>query len=341
MRRNSDRRLLIFTLTAVVVAIVVATSAVAGALGRSTASTASPGGVRAGVVVVGTRLLGGGVAAGTGIVLTSSGEVLTNNHVIRGATAIRVTVPSNHHTYTATVAGYSVSRDVALLRLKNASGLRTVSIGTSGSLRVGDRVVAVGNAGGTGVLTTKTGKILALERAISVSDDQGASNRLTGLIESSAPLRPGDSGGPLLSGTKVVGLDAAASRDFIVHGSGDSFTIPIETAIAVSKQVHTGQTSSTVHVGPTAFLGVVIGDAGQGAAGALIETVAQGSPADRAGLESGDVVVTFAGRRVTSADRLRSLVLAQAPGKVVKLTWIDRFTGSNSATVKLASGPPQ
>lgn len=338
MRRQPDRRLVTFTVAAVVAAVVVATSAVAGAFGRS---TAPPGSVRAGVVVVDTRLLGGGVAAGTGVVLTSSGEVLTNNHVIRGATAIRVTVPASHRSYTATVAGYSVSRDIALLRLKNASGLRTVSVGTSRSVGVGERVTAVGNAGGTGVLTTKSGKVLALGRAITVSDDQGATNRLTGLIESSAPLRPGDSGGPLLRATKVIGIDAAASRDFIVHGGGDSFTIPIETAISVVAQVHTAHTSSIVHVGPTAFLGVVIGDADQGVAGALIESVATGTPADRAGLASGDVVVTFAGHRVTSANRLRSLVLAQAPGKVVKISWIDRFTGSQSALVKLASGPPQ
>jgi S1-C subfamily serine protease len=338
MPGRTDRRLFIFTLTAVVVAIVVATSAVSGAFGRSAAPAA---GVRTGVVVVNTRLLGGGVAAGTGIVLTSSGEVLTNNHVIRGATAIRVTVPSTHRTYTATVAGYSVPKDVALLLLKNAHGLSTVSTGSSTSVRIGDRVSAVGNAGGTGVLTTKTGKIVALKRAITVSDDQGGSNRLNGLIESNAPLRPGDSGGPLLSGTKVIGIDAAASRDFVFHGGGDGFAIPIETAISVANSVDAGQASATVHIGPTALLGVLIRDVGQGATGALVTGVAPRSPAARAGLGAGDVIVTFAGHRVTSPTRLRSLVLAQTPGKVVKVTWIDRFTDSNSATVKLAAGPPQ
>ena len=164
-----------------------------------------------------------------------------------------------------------------------------------------------------------------------------------GLIESNAPLRPGDSGGPLLRGTKVIGIDAAASRDFVFHGGGgdgDGFAIPIETGITVAKSVDAGQATATVHVGPTAFLGVVIGDAGQGA-GALVQSVATRSPAARAGLGSGDVIVGFAGHRVTSPNRLRSLVLAQAPGKVVKLTWIDQYTGSKSATVKLAAGPPQ
>jgi len=340
MPGRTDRRLFIFTLTAVVVAIVVGASTVSGAFGRSTSSSA---GVRTGVVVVNTRLLDGVAAAGTGIVLTSSGEVLTNNHVIRGATVIRVTVPSTHRTYAATVAGYSVSKDVALLLLKNAHGLSTASIGDSGSVSVGDHVTAVGNAGGTGVLTTKVGKVLALKRAITVSDEQGASNRLTGLIESSAPLRPGDSGGPLLSGTRVIGIDAAASRNFVVQGGGggDAFTIPIETAIRVASNVSAGQASATVHVGPTAFLGVVIGDADQGPAGALVTDVATPSPAARAGLGAGDVIVTFAGHRVISADRLRSLVLTQAPGKFVKVAWIDQYAGSNSATVKLAAGPPQ
>ena len=342
MPGRTDRRLFAFVLAAMVVAIVVAASTVSGAFGGSTSTSSPAAGVRTGVVVVNTRLLRGGVAAGTGMVLTSSGEVLTNNHVIRGATAIRVTVPSTHRTYAATVAGYSVSKDVALLMLKNAHGLSTVSIGRSGSVSVGDHVTAVGNAGGTGVLTTKTGKVLALRRAITVSDDLGDTNRLTGLIESSAPLRPGDSGGPLLSGTKVIGLDAAASRTFVFHGGGvgDAFTIPIETAIGVSNNVSAGEASATVHVGPTAFLGVSIEDAGQ-AAGALVRSVSAGSPAERARLGMGDVIVTFAGHRVTSANRLRSLVLAQTPGKVVKVTWIDQYTGSNSASVKLAAGPPQ
>jgi S1-C subfamily serine protease len=205
---------------------------------------------------------------------------------------------------------------------------------------VGDRVTAVGNAGGTGALSLKTGKVLAFGRAITVSDDAGGSNRLSGLIETSAPLRPGDSGGPLLHNGKVIGIDAAASRDFVFSGGGDAFAIPIDTAVSIAKQVDARKASSTVHVGPTAFLGVRLESAGD-SAGAIVYQVTLGSPADRAGLAGGDVIVTFAGHRVTSPDHLRRLVLARSPGQAVKLSWIDQFMASNSATVKLAAGPPQ
>lgn len=323
---------------AVVAALVAGTSVASGALGGAAASTRS---IKTGVVVVNTRLAGGGGAAGTGIVV-SSDEVLTNNHVIRGASAVRVTDPSSGRTFSATVAGYSVSKDIALLDLRDARGLQTAVIGNSETVRVGDAVRAVGNAGGTGVLSTKTGQLTALRRAITVSDDEGGSSRLAGLIETSAPLRPGDSGGPLLSHGRVVGIDAAASSDFSFEG-GEGYAIPINTAIAIAREIHGGQRSSTVHIGPTAFLGVQLGSGynGQQTTGAVVESVASGSPADRAGLTSGSLITTFAGHRVTSPTSLRNLVLRFSPGRAVRLAWVDNYTGSDSATVRLASGPPQ
>jgi len=341
MTERQRKPLLKIALTAAVVGAVVAGSSVAGAFGGATSST---GGVRAGVVVVNTSLAGGGAAAGTGIALSSSGEVVTNNHVIRGATSIRVTVPSTGRTYAATVAGYSMSEDIALLMLRNAHGLTTASVGNSNSIKVGDQVTAVGNAGGAGVLSTKTGKLVGLQRAITVSDDEGGSSRLTGLIETSAPLQPGDSGGPLLSHGQVVGIDAAASSSFSFRGSGEGFAIPIDTAIDIAKQIDARHASSVVHIGPTAFLGVGLGQTGyngQATTGAIVEYVASGSPADKAGLAAQDLITSFAGHRVTSPRNLRNLVLRLSPGRIVKLTWIDQYTGSNSATVRLVSGPPQ
>jgi len=322
---------------ATAVALIAGSSAAFGAL---TGGAASPRTAKTGVVVVNTRLAGGGAAAGTGIVVASD-EVLTNNHVIRGASAVRVVDPSTGRSYAAKVVGYSVAKDVALLDLPNASGLRTASIGTSSALHVGDSVTAVGNAGGTGVLTVKRGALTALRRSITVSDDDGGSSRLAGLIETSAPLRPGDSGGPLLRNVQVVGMDAAASAGFSFQG-GDGYAIPIDTAIAVGKQVHAGKRSSTVHVGPTAFLGVQLATSSYGqSSGALVEGVASGSPADRVGIPSGALITRFAGHRVTSPTRLRNLVLRYAPGNAVKVAWIDNYTGSDTATVRLASGPPQ
>jgi len=330
-------------------AAVAATAALAGAFAAGSAiafgsASASPAArsPKTGVVVVNTRLYGGGAAAGTGIVLTSSGEVVTNNHVIRGASAVRVTDTSTGRSYTATVAGYSVSKDVALLKLANASGLATVSLGNPNALSRGIRVTAVGNAGGTGVLTTKTGRLTGLHESITVSDDEGGSSRLTGVIATSAPLQPGDSGGPLLWQGRVVGIDAAATRSFSIGGSAGGYAIPIDTALAVVHQVEAGKPSSLVHVGPTAFLGVALAPNNSfGQTGALVQDVVPGSPAEKAGIGPDDVIVSFGSRTVTSANGLRSLVLTVSPGRAVRLGWVDQVNGQDSATVRLVSGPPQ
>jgi S1-C subfamily serine protease len=106
-------------------------------------------------------------------------------------------VPGTGHSYKARVVGYDVSADVAVLQASGASNLKTVSLGNSAKVRGGQSVKAVGNAGGTGSLTRALGKVTAVARAITVSDDQGGTEDLTGLIETSAALQAGDSGGPL------------------------------------------------------------------------------------------------------------------------------------------------
>ena len=160
------------------VAIVGAVVAAVLAAGPST--LAAPGAATTGVVTVHTRLAySGGGGAGTGVVLTSSGTVLTNNHVIRGAGSIRVTVPSSGRSYTATVAGYSVSKDIALLELRDAQGLATVRTGNSNTVEVGDRVTAVGNGGGAG-LTTKSGRVTGLGQSITVSRRRRAVHAASG-----------------------------------------------------------------------------------------------------------------------------------------------------------------
>ena len=326
--------------TAIVVVILATGSSAALGLPRATASSARS--ATTGVVVVNTRLYGG-AAAGTGIVLSSSGEVLTNNHVIRGATAIQVKDVSSGRTYTATVTGYSVAKDVALLKLRNAHDLQTAVIGSSSDLEVGDRVTAVGNAGGTGVLTTKSGKLTSLARSITVSDD-GGTTRLKSLIETSAALRPGDSGGPLLLDGRVVGMDAAASLGgWFQSTGGPGYAIPIDSALGIARQIRGGRTSSTVHVGPTAFLGVSLAQAtaGRDISGVVVQDVVPGSPADTAGVGADDVITSFGGQRVSTAARLKNLVLRLSPGRSVRLGWVDDFQGPSSALVRLAAGPPQ
>ena len=133
-----------------------------------------------GVVDVTTTLgYQNGSAAGTGIVLTSTGEVLTNNHVIRGATDLRVIDPSTGKSYAATVVGYSVTRDIAVLQLKGASHLHTVTLGNSATVKVGQKVTAVGNAQGRGgTPASATGKVTAVKRSIVASDETGVSEQL-------------------------------------------------------------------------------------------------------------------------------------------------------------------
>jgi S1-C subfamily serine protease len=309
---------------------------------------AASSGVDAGIVDVG--IVAGyenGAAAGTGIVLSSSGVVLTNNHVIRGATSIRVTNVENGRTYSATVAGYDVSADIAVLRLKNASGLRTIPIADSSRVRVGQSVTAVGNAGGVGgTPAVTTGKVTALSRRITVGEEDGSTAELTGLIQIDAPLQPGDSGGPLLDGRgRVIGIDTAASTGFFFQsGTAEGFAIPINRALALAKQILAGHASRTVHIGPTAFLGVSVAFPSEYLAreerGAIVTDVVPGSPAERAGLRTGDVITSVDGRTISSPTALTTFLFAQAPGASVRLGWTDQVGGAQHASVRLASGPP-
>jgi len=225
------------------------------------------------VDVVSTEGDQGAVAAGTGIVLTSNGTVLTNNHVIRGATSIKVTDVGNGRTYTAKVVGYDASKDVAVIQLQNAHGLTTAALGDSSSVRTGDSVTALGNAGGKGgTPSVAAGSVTALNQSITASDEGSGVNaeQLTGLIETNADIQPGDSGGALVNSYgQVVGMNTAASSGAQFQSeSGQSavqaYAIPIEGAESIAHQIEAGQGSSTVHIGATAFLGIESGGGSSG-----------------------------------------------------------------------------
>lgn len=313
------------------------------ALALLLAAAAPHASAQSGVVIVNTNLAyEHGAAAGTGIVLTSSGEVLTNNHVIRGSTHIRVVVPGTHTAYAATVLGYDLNADVAVLQLQHASGLTTAAIGDSSKLVRGQTVTAVGNAGGTGTLAVTTGRITGLDRTITVNDDQGGSVQLASLVETDAPLRPGDSGGPLLdSARRVIGMDSAASASFTFHDSHDAYAIPINRAVAIARQIVARRGSAQVHIGDTAFLGVQVQQAGLFRPGVVVGGVVSGGPVARAGVVAGDLITDVGGRQVKSAAKLVSALLVHHPGDKVKLVWTNPLTGKHSSTITLASGPPQ
>ena len=199
--------------------IVLALAAVLAAGAARAAARTHAATARAGVVVIDTTLgYEGGEAAGTGMVLTSTGEVLTNNHVIRGATSISVVVPQTGRRYSAVVLGYDVAGDTALLRLKGASGLATVRAGSS--VQPGQPVTGVGNAGGTGTLSTAPGTVTGLGRSITVSDDHGGTQRLRGLIQTSTSLRPWDRGLRPPAAAPRAGRARAEARLARVSGRG-------------------------------------------------------------------------------------------------------------------------
>ncbi len=322
--------------------------------GGSNGSTASPAAaqiasrVDPGIVDVNTRLgYSGGAAAGTGVVLTSSGEVLTNNHVVAGATSISVTDVGNGRTYSATVVGTDPSDDIAVIKLTGASGLSTVQIGNSSSVRVGDGVVAIGNAGGAGgTPSVSSGSVTALGQSITASDDAAStSEQLTGLIQTDASLQPGDSGGPLVNASgEVIGIDTAASSGFRFQaGSSQSFAIPGDEAVSIARQMEAGHASSTVHIGPAAFLGIQVAPAGGvGAAtgsGADVQGVLSGTPAQAAGLARGDVITAIDGQAIDSPATLSSVMAQHHPGDQVQVTWTDTSGQQHTATVPLTSGP--
>jgi S1-C subfamily serine protease len=311
------------------VAVLVALAAVAGstALAAARASTSRIG---TGVVVINTsQRLEDTWAAGTGMVLTSSGRILTNNHVIAGATTIRVAVPNTTRRYSARVVGYDIADDVAVLQLRRATDLGTVTIGSSASLSVGQSVTAVGNSGGYGRLISGRGRVVRLRKSITVENESGELHRLAGVIETDAALQPGDSGGPLLdSAGRVVGMDTAAAW------GGHAYAVPIDTAARIVRQIVTGKASARVHVGPTAFLGVRV-------QGTTVADVVRGSPAQAAGLKPGDVLISIGGKRVTGDASVTTAVLAQKPGQLVRIVYTDETGASRTARVRLTTGPPQ
>jgi S1-C subfamily serine protease len=202
------------------------------------------------------------VFEGTGMVLSANGLVLTNNHVIKGATRVTAQLVTNGRKYTAEVVGTDSAQDIALLRLEGASGLQPVTTGDSNKVRLGDTVVALGNAGGTGGLPTVTsGTITNLKRTITASDaGSGSSEQLTNMFQTNAPIAEGDSGGALAntSGQVIAMNTAANSQNIGGNGTAQGFSIPIDRALLIARMIASGHGNSTIQIGQPAFIGIAI-----------------------------------------------------------------------------------
>ncbi len=308
---------------------------------------------------------GSNPGAGTGIVLTSNGEILTNNHVVEGATSISVTDIGNGRTYGATVVGYDSTSDVAVVQLTGASGLTTARIGDSANVTVGQGVVAIGNAGGTGGTPTAVGgSITGLDQAITASDQAtGMSESLTGLIETNADIQPGDSGGSMVDTSgRVIGMDTAAAQGFSLSAqASQGYAIPIAKALSIASQIESGHATSAIHVGPTAYLGVYISSAGSStsplgggypysyggqnsspsSSGASVSGVVSGGPAAQAGLGQGDTITSVDGQTIAGPSQLSSLMQGFRPGQQVQVGWTDSSGAAHTTTITLGTGPAQ
>ncbi|HEY6743629.1 MAG TPA: trypsin-like peptidase domain-containing protein [Lapillicoccus sp.] len=301
----------------------------------------------AGVVLIETVLpYQNAQAAGTGMVLTASGQVLTNYHVVEGAGTITVTVAATGQSFQATVVGADSSADVALLQLTGASGLTTVKADDE-QAQVGETVTAVGNAGGTGTLTAAAGTISSLTASVTAaSDGSTGSETLSSMIETTADVVSGDSGGPLFDAEgEVVGIDTAASVGVQIDG----YAIPIARALAVVEQIRSGTETSSVRIGPAAFLGVELSSgvaygygyarsAGPGS-GATLSEVVTGTAAASAGLQAGDVITTLNGRAIGSASDVSAALVGADPGDQVTIGWTDTSGSPHTATVTLGASP--
>jgi S1-C subfamily serine protease len=305
------------------------------------------------IVDINTTLAEGeGTAAGTGMVITSDGDILTNNHVVEDAVSIKVTIPGRG-TYSATVVGTDVKEDIAVLKVSGVSNLTTVRFDTS-SVAVGTSVVAIGNAlGKGGTPAVVSGDITALDKTVSAQTDTSGVETLEGLIETNAAIEPGDSGGPLLDAEgEVLGMDTAADE------SGESvatiaYSIPVSEIIPVVERMLKGEDGDGIRIGKTAFLGVAVLDSSSvegpgfsfgnstsrsGSSGVVVDQVVSGSPAAKAGIVAGDVITKLNGTSVTSESQLKELIIEHRVGDVIRVTYTDGST-STTVNVKLVSGP--
>jgi S1-C subfamily serine protease len=316
-------------------------------------------------------------AKGTGFVIdAAAGLILTNNHVIDGATSVTITPVTSGRSYPARIVGYDSTDDVALLQVRGVPRLKAVGIGSSAPVRVGTPVLAIGNeAGQGGSPTVAPGVISNLDRTIVATDQSsGLNETLHGMMQTSADIRPGDSGGPLAGADgRVIGIDTAAGGSTDYSG----YAIPIDQAMPIARQIEAGRQGARVQIGLPAFLGVLLPDSsstsprgqarqelhqtgavsGSGSGctsgdttsapasiapaetGALIDGVLCGTPAAQAGLFAGDVITSAGGHAVTSPRSLTAILSGFRPGSQVALAWVAPGGSLHTAAVTLAAGP--
>jgi len=265
-------------------------------------------------------------AEGSGFVYDANGDIITNAHVVDGETAIKVRFQDGK-VVNATLVGKDESTDIAVIKVANAdSDLHPLTIGTSTGLQPGQTVVAIGSPFGLAESMT-AGIISAVNRTITAPNNYS----ISGSIQTDAAINHGNSGGPLLDATgKVIGVNAQIESNSN-DNAGVGFAIPIDAVKSVADTIISGGTVQH------AYAGVSIGDTTNDT-GAQVSRVVSGSPADKAGLQAGDVITAIDGKAISTADDLTALVNTYKPGDTAKLT-VTRNGSTKTLTITFGQRP--
>jgi len=304
-----------------------------GSPGTSVGEQAIVNKVAPGLVIINTTLqYSGEQAAATGMVISSDGLVLTNNHVIEDSTSISARTATGK-TYTAKIVGYDPTGDVALIKLQGASGLRTVPIGNSTSIKAGDSVVAMGNAEGQNAIVPAAGQVTALNQTITAGDQGGSISQETlhNMIQTNANVVSGDSGGPLAnSAGQVIGMDTAVVAQAAQQSSGNSFGGFGGFGGNGSQGCYTSDRNL---VAPQNIANV--------SSGTLILGTVCGGPAAAAGMTAGSVITAVNGQAIGSPESLTGAVSKFRPGSTISVTWVSPSGHRSVSSIALTAGPPQ
>jgi len=271
--------------------------------------------------------------AGTGFVITPDGFIVTNNHVIEGATKISVAF-TNGDEKSATLVGREAASDIAVLKV-DATNLPTVELGDSDEVQVGDEVVAIGNALALdGGLSVTRGIVSGLHRTVSTN----TGSTLIGMLQTDAAINPGNSGGPLVdTAGRVIGINAAIANPQSSNNVG--FAIPVSNAKPVIDDLRLGRAAAFLGVSSQSVTPALARQQSLGvASGALVTRVTAGSAAEIAGLQVGDVIVSIGGKPVTEASDVQALVRAQRPGNTVEVV-VNRGGENRTLEAKLTERP--
>ncbi len=278
------------------------------------------------------------IAAATGLVVSSDGYIVTNNHVVQRATTIKVRIDGRGELYRASFVGADPAADVAVIKVDVPGSLRAVHLSRLPKIAIGEPIFAIGNAlGRGGAPAVSSGRISALGRSISAGDVLSSSpEQLSGLIVTSARTRPGNSGGPLVNGQgQVIGMNTATSRSGTL-----GYALPVSRVTAIVSAIESGRPGDGVVLGLRAFLGVVVRPprSAATATGVLVTRIVLGDPAAEAGIEPGDTIVSFDGRPTPTVSVLSGLVKREQPGESATVTFDAPF-GRRTVAVRLIEGP--